>query len=150
METPVNSSTNLTVPSTPLKSNWLFEPNIYELTPFRKLTNELFCVPRDVSFEYGWDTKLFDAVKQANKAGYTTLTIEFTPVILTCYDDILKIINYNFSLEENKEDIERVKFCLISQTRSEIQISNCITQLDKIIDIMDILEYFNCYVRIYF
>lgn len=149
MNTP-NNNFNKRIPGTPLRNNWLFEPNIYELNSYHRVLNELFCVPRPIEFALGWDKEVFDAINQAHKAGYTTLTIEYSPRWLDNYVDMLEIVNYKEYLEENKNDIEDIKFDLLAQTNNEIQIENAITKLDKIIDILDMFYQFNTKVRIYF
>lgn len=150
MQTPINPPSIRPIPGTPLRNNWLFEPSIYDLKPYHRILNEIFCVPREIVFSVGWDKELFDAIKQAHKAGYTTITIEYSPCFLDNYADMLQIVEYDQFLEENKNDIEDIKYDLLAQTNGEIQIENCITKLDKIIDILDMFYQFNTKVRIYF
>lgn len=150
MNTPTSPLNSPICPGTPLKNNWLFEPNIYELSTYHRVLNELFCTPRQISFCLGWDIEVLDAIKQARKAGFTTLIIQYDPILLANYTHMLEIINYRDFLTEHKNYIEDVKYDLIAQTSGEIEIENASKNLDLIIDILDMLRKFNSRVKILF
>lgn len=150
MQTPSNAPVNRPIPGTPLRNNWLFEPNIYELSSYHRVLNELFCVPRTLEFALGWDVEVENAIRQAKKAGFTTLTIEYAPRWLDNYVDMLEIVNYSDYLEENKNDIEDIKFDLLAQTAGEFQVEDASDNFEKIIDILDMFYRFNTKVRLYF
>lgn len=150
MQTPANAPSNTPVPGTPLRNNWLFEPSIYELSSYHRVLNELFCVPRELEFSLGWDVEVENAIKQAKKAGFTTLIIEYAPRWLDNYAEMLEIVNYSDYLREDSNDIEDIKFDLLSQTAGEFQVEDASDHLDKVIDILDMFYTFNTKVRLYF
>lgn len=150
MHTPNNAPNNTPVPGTPLRNNWLFEPSIYELSSYHRVLNELFCVPRELEFSLGWDVEVENAIKQAKKAGFSTLIIEYAPRWLDNYAEMLEIVNYSDYLREDNNDIEDIKFDLLSQTAGEFQVEDAIDHLDKVFDILDMFYTFNTKVRLYF
>lgn len=150
MQTPTSPINSPKCPGTPLKNNWLFEPSIYELSTYHRVLNELFCSPRPISFCLGWDVEVMDNIKQAKLAGYTTIIIQYDPIMLANYSEMCEIANYNEFLEEHRKDIEDVKYDLIAQTSGEIEIEEASKNIELIIDILDMLRNFNSRVKICF
>lgn len=150
MNTPTSPLNSPRCPGTPLKCNWLFEPSIYDLTPYQKMLNTLFCTPRPLVFCMGWDVEVMEAINQAKKAGFTTMIIQYEPILLANYTEMLEIVKYKEFLEEHKDYIEDVKYDLVAQTSGEIEIEHASKKIELIIDILDMLRKFNSRVKILF
>lgn len=150
MNTPTSPLNSPICPGTPLKKNWLFEPNIYELTPYHRILNDMFCTPRPITFCLGWDVEVLSAIHQAGRRGYTTMIIQYDPILLANYTEMLEIIKYDEFLQEDKNYIEDVKYDLIAQTSGEVVIEDASKKTDLIIDILDMLNKFNSRVKINF